>query len=161
MRYRIVAIISLILFLPFLIAGKETDPDLGNAVRTVRAFYQFHFKHDMGFTEKTIRQKQRWFEASFYQLLLEEAKRGAAATDEAPDLEGDPFTNSQEYPDSFQVGKAVRSGEQVNVEIIFVWKHEKRKGQVLLVKQKNRLLISNIIYDDFDLLKFLNRADKS
>jgi len=141
--------------------GKETDPDLGNAVRTVRAFYQFHFKHDMGFIEKTIRQKQRWFEPNFYRLLLEEAKRGTASTDEAPDLEGDPFTNSQEYPDTFQVGKAVRSGEQVNVEVIFIWKHEKRKGQVLLVKQNNIWLISNIIHDDFDLLKFLNRTDKS
>lgn len=81
------------------------------AIVAVRSFYTFHLAHNKDFTLRNIQQqRKRFLTPELYGLLVNEIKRQAvyskAHPDEAPDYEGDPLTDSQEYPDSFRVGKA-------------------------------------------------------
>jgi hypothetical protein len=139
------------------------------AAETVRAFYRQHFSHDMGFTRSTLRQKQRWLTAELYGLLLYERRR-KTPTDEAPHMNGDPFTNSQEYPNSFRVGKVNQSGLKADVEVVFVWRDrnrvvERKRCVVRLLRQRSVWKIEDIISDDgkslLGELKELKRNDDS
>jgi hypothetical protein len=131
---------------------------------TVRDFYRFHFAHEMGFTAGAVRQKRRWIASALYRLLLEEMeKQKSKPADEAPYINGDPFTDSQEYPNSFQVGKANYSGAQAEVSVLFDWKDKgksvrKRTILVKLTREKNEWRIVNLVYEDGrDLVTDLKR----
>ena len=91
------------------------------ATVAVNAFYRFHISHNKDFTTRNIQLRRRFFTVEFYQALLGELKRQAAYSkahpDEVPDYDGDPLTNSQEYPDSFHVGKQVMDGERAKVTV--------------------------------------------
>ena len=92
--------------------------------QTAQSFYRFHFTHGMDFTERNLRQRRRWLTAELYDLLRDEfrkeAERAKAHPDEAPFVEGDPFTDSQEYPKSFRVGNSIASGGSALVRVVFV-----------------------------------------
>ena len=78
-----------------------------------------------------------------------------------PYMDGDPFTNSQEYPTSFRVGQSAVEGEIAKVDLAFVWKgvSEQRDMEIRLVRVKGRWLIDNIVNkkDNDDLVKDLSR----
>src|SRR6266536_1398959 len=72
------------------------------ATATVRAFYKFHFSHDQTFTPKTLVRRRKWLTPELYDLLRYELERDTPK-DEPPEIEGDPFTDSQEGPTSFRI----------------------------------------------------------
>ena len=87
----------------------------------VRAFYRFHFAHDMAFTRAAVRRREPWLAPD----LLALCRRYFAApspADEPPSIEGDPFTDSQEYPATFHVGAAAVAGDTALVPVTFAWK---------------------------------------
>jgi hypothetical protein len=98
-------------------------------------------------------------------LVAADKKARATKKDEVPELDGDPFTNSQEYPNTFKIGDTKQEYEKATVEVVFVWKDkgqvvDERNVQVELSKVKNLWKISNIIdksNPDGDLLQFLKR----
>lgn len=152
-------------FLPFAGSGTEAKVKSADAVATVKAFYTYHFAHKFDYTLRGLPQRRKWLDATLYKLLVAELKK-PTKKDEAPDLNGDPFTNSQEYPTTFRIGNTKESGTTASVEIIFIWK-EKGKVidesgvEVILAKAQNLWKISNIISSkepDGDLLKFLQRT---
>src|SRR5215216_6070498 len=152
---------ALMLSLSILCLSKELNRKNTAVASTVKAFYAFHFKHNFDYTERGLKQRQRWLDESLYKLLIAESKRSQETTkqDEAPDLNGDPFTNSQEYPNSFRIGKVEQDGKNATVEVIFVWK-EKNKGidqkrvRVQLARSAESWKIANIIAEgDDDLVK--------
>jgi hypothetical protein len=139
-----------------------------SARQTVDSFFRFHFAHGMDFTERNLRQRRHWLTPELYDLLREEfrkeAKRAGAHPDEAPFIEGDPFTNSQEYPKSFSVGQAIASGGFSIVKIELFWagrtpgEREHRTASVTLSLSGARWLISNIkSADGEDLLVLLRK----
>lgn len=71
----------------------------------VQRFLETHFANDMGFTKAQSVRKARFMTAGLSALM---AKHFAATSNpsEAPDINGDPFTNSQEYPTRFSVDDA-------------------------------------------------------
>ena len=103
------------------------------AVKAVRSFYTFHLAHNKRFTVRNVQLRKRFLSADLYGLLLKELKRQAAASkahpDEAPDFEGDPLTDSQEYPDSFRVGAAEVSGDAVRVTVTLQWSAKTSRGR--------------------------------
>jgi hypothetical protein len=131
-------------------AGSQ-DP----ALRTVRSFYTFHLARNKSFTVRNIQQRKRWLAPELYGLLLKELKQQAAESkahpDEAPYFEGDPFTDSQEYPDSYRVGKADLSGDVAKVTVTLLWSTRTSRGRdkrdivVEMTRSAGGWVISDII----------------
>jgi hypothetical protein len=108
------------LLLPALL-GAQT-PSLQDAQKLVKDFYGAHLKGDMGFSAASLARKQRFLSPDLYQALLAKAKE-PSSPDEVPDIDGDPFTDSQEYPDAFRVGKLQSGGVGARVSVGFTWKN--------------------------------------
>lgn len=76
--------------------------------QVVKSFYRFHFSHDMNFQKKNVRVRKQWLSPTLFQLLINEFRReeeyAKANPKESfvPYMEGDPFTNSQEFPTTFR-----------------------------------------------------------
>jgi len=124
----------------------------------------------MNFTRQSVRLKRRWITPELYGLLLNEFKRegeyGKAHPKEdfVPYMEGDPFTDSQEYPTSFRVGKASVSDDSAKVTVTFLWgsknssSQDQRNTVIELVRNQGAWVIRNIVQaDGRDLLTDLKR----
>jgi hypothetical protein len=115
-----------------LLSGQTATPEAA-AAKTVRSFYTFHLAHKKGFTVSNVRLRKGWLTPELYKLLLDELKRAAAASkahpDEAPDFEGDPLTDSQEYPSSFRTGKSEVSGDLAKVTVTLLWSAGTSRGR--------------------------------
>jgi hypothetical protein len=99
--------------------------EVAAAQRAARSFFEFHFARDMGFSRRSLSLRRRWLTPELYARLRaglrKEAKRAKAHPDEAPYINGDPFTDSQLYPNTFRIGKALHTGKRVEIEVTFVW----------------------------------------
>jgi hypothetical protein len=125
------------------------------AINAVRSFYSFHLAHNKDFSLRNVQQRKRFLTPELYGLLVGEIKRQAAYTkahpDEAPDFEGDPLTDSQEYPDSFRVGKADGSGDIVKVGVTLLWSARTSRGRdkrdivVEMTKRGQAWLINDVV----------------
>jgi hypothetical protein len=138
-------------------ASQRANPQDG-AVRAVRSFYAFHIARNKDFNTRNIRLRKRWLTPELYNALLAELKREAqeskAHPDEAPYFEGDPLTDSQEYPDSFRVGKAEVDGDLAKVTVTMLWSARTSRGRdkrdivVEVAKSATGWLINDIISSD-------------
>lgn len=160
--------VILLVYLPAVSVSQLPDKASADAAATVKSFYTFHFKNKFDYSRQGLRQRQRWLDATLYQLLLAELKRSDASTkkNEVPELNGDPFTNSQEYPNSFRIGDTRQEYGKAFVEVVLLWQD---KGEIVaeknigveLSKSKTVWKISNIIDkadSDGDLLHLLKRG---
>ncbi|HEX9147704.1 MAG TPA: hypothetical protein VF958_00955 [Thermoanaerobaculia bacterium] len=111
------------ILLTALLVGPISVP--GTPSATVRAFYAFHFAHDMAFTPESVRVKNRWL-APVLVDLCESYFRRPASSEEVPEIDGDPFTDSQEYPKRFRVGAARVSGEAARVPVTCIGRTDRR-----------------------------------
>ena len=131
-RRRTILITALFLSLQSL-AGAGVRGQQPSAASAVNSFYRFHLSHNMDFRARNIQLRRRWLTSEFYQLLLDKIKRQAAYSkahpDEVPDFDGDPFTDSQEYPDSFRVGKPVMEGDRAKVTVTLFWSARTSRGR--------------------------------
>lgn len=112
----------------------------------VQAFYAFHFSHDMGFDRAAVRARSRWISPD---LLAHIGAYFARPSDpnEVPDIDGDPFTDSQEYPRSFQVGVARTQGDTARVPVAMLWPEgDRRVVRVLLVRVSGAWRITDLRY---------------
>ena len=114
-----VALVLTILLTP---PAPVPSPSARTPVAAVREFYAFHFAHDMAFTPESVRAKADWLAPDLLELAEKYFER-PASPDEAPAIDGDPFTDSQEYPKRFRVGAARVSGEAAWVPVRLVWTH--------------------------------------
>jgi hypothetical protein len=131
----------------------HSDPKEASPAATVRAFYRFHFAHNMAFTRKGLNQRRGWLAPELYEMLMKELTQAEKATDEAPLIDGDPFTDSQEYPNSYRVGDEVLSDDNAEVKVVFTWKERgrtlrSRPVMVQLHKIGDRWRIANFKYED-------------
>ena len=139
----------------------EPKPADASAAKTVEAFYAYHFRHDMGFSEKALKERQKWIDAGLYHLLLQEIKK-PQSPDEVPDMDGDPFTCSQEYPNAVRVTKAAENGDTADVAVVFEWPkgaNPPRPATITLKKDATGAWkIANIVLSDgYDLTKDLKQ----
>lgn len=144
-------------------AGPQSAGTRGPASTAVRSFYAFHLAHNKDFTVRNVQQRKRWLTPELYELLLNELKRQAAESkvhpDEAPYFEGDPLTDSQEYPDSFRVGKTDVSGDQAKVTVTLMWSARTSRGLdtrdivVEVTKSGQAWLINDVINNEGSSLR--------
>lgn len=84
----------------------------------VQRMLEVHFGHDMGFDPDSIARKAGFFTPALSQALARYFSH-PRNEDEVPPINGDPFTNSQEYPTRFSVGRAVVNGGTARVPVAF------------------------------------------
>ncbi len=105
----------------------------GSPADVAHAFYRYHFVHDMAFTRAAVRHRARWLSPDLLVLCRAYFAR-PSPVDEPPEIEGDPFTDSQEYPSAFRVGAATVAGDTALVPVTFSWPAgDRREVTVVLV----------------------------
>jgi hypothetical protein len=77
-----------------------------------------HMTHDMGFTPETVASKRAFLTASLGAAIDGYFAR-PKPSDEPPPIDGDPFTDSQEYPPRFTLHAAAVEGAAAVVPITF------------------------------------------
>lgn len=122
----------------------------------VNALYKVHFSHDMGCTESSVKAKEAWLTKDLYDKILAKLRQPVPKGEE-PDIDGDPFTDSQEYPDSFKVTGSLIAGDKATVTVQFSSPDRKRTVQVLLLKQPTGWLIDDIVFENKETLRQMLR----
>ena len=125
----------------------------------VNEFYKYHFAHDMAFVPEEVKHRAVWLTPD----LLKACDAYFALPDnpeEAPDIEGDVFTGSQEYPTAFLAGKAVISGVSARVPMTFTWDNKyNTKGTVVLNHINGKWLIDDVEFPDQESIRQLLKEE--
>ena len=138
----------LFVFLLLLIPVAATSaPAQDNPQAVVRQLFADHFMHDMGFTRATVARKRAWLTPDLNQQIDAYFRR-PTSPDEAPVINGDPFTNTQEYPSAFAVGASAQNAGKTNVPVVMTIGPNRRTVQVQLVLQGSRWLVDDLTYED-------------
>jgi hypothetical protein len=111
-------------------------------------FLEAHFNGDMGFDRQTAGAKA----ASLSRGLQNSIKTYFAAErpeDEVPPVDGDPFTDSQEYPTRFSVALSEQRGrDRATVPVIFSDGFRDRRVVYRLIDERSRWRIDDLQYED-------------
>jgi len=90
------------LIVPLAFAGRSVTAATASPADTVRAFYERHFAQGLAFTEENVAAQVPWFAPNLYTSLIAELRK-PSSPDEGPRINGDPLTDTQEYPTSFKI----------------------------------------------------------
>ena len=113
----------------------------------VQQLFADHFMHDMAFTPASVARKRTWLTPDLNQQIRIYFQR-PAKPDEVPVINGDPFTNTQEYPSRFAVGEPVQDASKASVPVVMTIGPTRRTVQVQLVRQGSGWLIDDLVYED-------------
>jgi hypothetical protein len=128
-------------------AWSADDSATASAAQTVRAFYTYHLAHDKSFNSKTVDARSRWLAPDLVAACRTYFAQ-PVSPDEVPDIEGDPFTDTQEYPQRFRVENAQVTGDTARAQLVFLGRGiAPRKLEVALIRVKGTWLINDIVYD--------------
>lgn len=138
-------------------AGGELLLGLDNVVWTLRAAQAArtpeeivqellvgHFTHDMAFTPASVALKATYLSAG---LRTRIAAWFALPTspDEVPTIDGDPFTDTQEYPDRFTLDTSRTQAARQVVPVHFADDNTRRRVDYLLVIEGGRWVVDDVI----------------
>ncbi len=127
----------------------------GSPVAVARAFYAFHFGHPMGFTAAAVQARGRWLSPGLLSLCRAYFAR-PSSPDEAPAVDGDPFTDSQEFPQGFAVGQPSVRGDVALVPVTMRWRsREPRVVTLVLTGTMGSWLIADVRYAEGPSLRML------
>jgi hypothetical protein len=119
----------------------------------VRALLARHVAGDMHFTPETVASIRHALSATLASAVVEYFAR--LRTDEPPPVNGDPFTDSQEYPDRFIVeGTGVRDARAI-VRVVFSSGARSNPVEFLLVQDGAHWLLDDMRYDDGNTFRAL------
>lgn len=90
----------------------------------VQDFLRAHFAGEMAFTQVDTARKARWLTPAFAQAI-DRYFDAPQPPDEPPLINGDPFTDSQEYPTGFEIRRVSTAGRRATV---FVWYQDLKRG---------------------------------
>lgn len=122
------------------------DAAAASPAGVVYAFLEAHFNGDMGFDETTVAAKQKWLSHDLKAAIVAYFAK-PFPEDEVPPINGDPFTDSQEYPTRFSVGDASVAGRKAEVPVGYADGFAKRSVVFHLVKDGRRWRIDDLAFD--------------
>lgn len=96
--------------------GALADADAPEA--QVQRFLEAHFADEMRFDPATVAANKNFFSASLQQRIAGYFAQ-SFPNDEPPPINGDPFTNTQDYPVLFSVGAAEAGADATGVLVRF------------------------------------------
>jgi hypothetical protein len=97
-------------------AGATAAPDSPTGV--VQRFLELHFSGDMAFTPASVAARADFLTPALQRKVVTYFSR-PVPEDEVPAINGDPFTDSQEYPTRFAVGEATIEGATAHLPVRF------------------------------------------
>lgn len=120
----------------------------------VLALFQSHLTHDMAFTPASVTRKHAYLTEGLRAAIAAYFRR-PVAQDEAPPINGDPFTNTQEYPRRFVPGRASIGGRRAVMPVQFGDDAASRVVEVLLHQSGRRWRVDDLRYEDGGTLRGL------
>jgi hypothetical protein len=115
----------------------------GSPEAAVRVFLEAHFAGSMGFGPDSVAPKRAHLSRALVESIDAYLARPRPA-EEVPPIDGDPFTDSQEYPARFAVhaGHATATGFEVPVEFADAWR--RTRLDYLLVREGDAWRIDDL-----------------
>lgn len=120
----------------------------------VQRLLERHFAGDMGFDKASVATKKRWLSEGLSARIARYFAR-PTSPNEAPVIDGDPFTDSQEYPTRFSVSDGVVAGDRATVAVRFADGHRVRPVTYVLRRERGAWVVDDVRYDksrDFSTL---------
>jgi hypothetical protein len=114
------------------------------AAEMVQELLVTHFTHDMAFTRESVAHKRKFLSAAL-QARLTRYLAAPQSPDEAPEIDGDPFTDSQEYPDRFTLGAARTIARRTIVPVHFADASSKQRVDYVLVREGGRWVVDDLV----------------
>jgi hypothetical protein len=118
-----------------------------------------HFTHDMGFTRESVARKRGFLSAAL-QASITRHLAAPQPSDEAPAINGDPFTDSQEYPDRFTLAAVRTTPKHTIVPVHFADAHSKRRVDYVLVREGTRWVVDDLVDERGESLRQLLTAPR-
>jgi hypothetical protein len=115
-----------------------------------------HFTHDMGFTRESVARK-RGFLSTGLRARITHYLAAPQSPDDAPAIDGDPFTDSQEYPDRFTLGVARTTAKRTVVPVHFADASSKRRVDYVMVREGARWVVDDLVDERGQSLRKLLR----
>jgi hypothetical protein len=125
----------------------------------VQRFLEHHFANDFGYDTSAIPAKRAWLSSALAAQLLRYLSM-PGSPDEAPELNGDPFTDSQEYPTRFSVGAARVVGTRGTVSVRFSDGYRRYRVTYQLVRATEGWRIDDVLDQRGRSLRALLRSAK-
>jgi Protein of unknown function (DUF3828) len=126
------------------------------AAEIVQELLVTHFTHDMGFTRASVAHKRRFLSTAL-QARIAHYLAAPQSPDVVPAIDGDPFTDSQEYPDRFTLGAARTTAKHTVVPVHFADAHSKRRVDYVLVREGTRWAVDDLVDERGQPLRTLLR----
>lgn len=120
----------------------------------VQRFFEAHFDGEMSFDAKAAKAKKPFLSRSLAREVARYMNQ-PTSPDEAPVIDGDPFTDSQDYPTRFAVGRT--EGGAVPVELADCCSSKRLVYR--LVKARGAWKIDDIAYPDGSTLREVLRME--
>jgi len=135
------------------LAQQDTSPE-----SVTLGLLRDHMTHDMAFTEETILRKDNYLTRGLKRAIADYFALPAPAN-EAPVINGDPFTDSQEYPSGFVLGEALMVNSEAIVPVLFQDFDRQKRVEMVLHREGSRWLIDDLRFPDGMTLRDLLKAD--
>jgi hypothetical protein len=119
-----------------------------------------HMTGDMGFTRASVARKEGMFTSGLTDAIGAYFAR-PVPEDEVPPIDGDPFTNTQEYPTGFALGRAEIHGERATVPVRFDLAGRPRLVVAVLAKVSGSWRLDDLRYEDGSTFRTLLRPSPS
>ena len=113
----------------------------------VRDLLHVHLVHDMGFSRASVARKRSHLSPALARAIAAYFSRPQPA-DAVPAINGDPFTDTQEYPARFVIGRGVIDGDSAQVPVNLGEAKQARVVQALLRRVGGRWRVDDLRYDD-------------
>lgn len=133
-------------------AGKAATP-----AERVQELLVTHFTHEMAFTRESLAEKREFLSAG----LLTAADAYFAkpqSPDDGPDIDGDVFTDTQEYPDRFTLGTIRTTARRTVVRVHFAGEQLTRRVDYVLIREGGRWVVDDLIDQRGESLRDILRA---
>lgn len=118
----------------------------GTPEHAVHALLQDHYAHELEFTPERAIAQRAWLSDALQKKIATYFAQEVPEGD-APPINGDPFTDSQDYPPVFSVREAVVTGDTAVVPVRFDSGYESRQARYRLRKQAGAWRLDEIEYD--------------
>ena len=104
-----------------------------------------HMTHDMAFNPASVARKRAYLTPGLSRAIADYFRR-PRPQDAVPPINGDPFTDSQEYPDRFLPGHARVDGARASVPVRFGDGSRDWEVEVLLLREGSRWRVDDLHY---------------
>lgn len=122
----------------------------------VQTLLERHFARGPGTALQDLASRGPWLSQGLLRAFERQASR-PRKSDEVPTINGDPFTDAQEYPTRFAVGHAVADARRASVPVRFADAHGRRTLVYRLVHERGQWRLDDIDYGNGDNLRSLFR----